>query len=510
MKHTKLADTLKTAAVLALTTAIGFLLEAMGLSQTNVITVYILGVLVVAAVTSSRWYSTAASLASVLLFNYIFTEPMFVLKAEDAGTQLTLLITFLAAVFTSTYTVQIKEKARLSQQDAYLSGVILDTSQILQKAGEPAGILFAAATQLNKLLKRDIACFQTDENGLLPPVSFTDHSPHPGSRGPSPDTLEEMSAARRCYMEGQETGAATSILSTAAFHYLPVQSAGTVYGVIGIRMGEVKPDDFENSLAIAILNQCATSMEKEFISRKREEETAMAKAEQLRSNLLRSMSHDLRTPLTSISGNAGVLLNDTGTLDESHKRRIDSDIYDDSMWLISLVENLLSITRMEGGAVQLHMETELLEEVIDEAMRHVNRRHENHSIQVTQEGDYILASVDAQLIIQVITNLVDNAIKYTPDGSRITIKSYKDNGNAVIEVSDNGPGIPDESKDRIFQMFYTTGHKSADGKRGMGLGLPLCRAILNAHKGTIEVLDNTPSGSIFRLTLPAEEVSFHE
>ena len=229
MKHTKLADTLKTAAVLALTTAIGFLLEAMGLSQTNVITVYILGVLVVAAVTSSRWYSTAASLASVLLFNYIFTEPMFVLKAEDAGTQLTLLITFLAAVFTSTYTVQIKEKARLSQQDAYRSGVILDTSQILQKAGEPAGILFAAATQLNKLLKRDIACFQTDENGLLPPVSFTDHSPHPGSRGPSPDTLEEMSAARRCYMEGQETGAATSILSTAAFHYLPVQSAGTVY-----------------------------------------------------------------------------------------------------------------------------------------------------------------------------------------------------------------------------------------------------------------------------------------
>ena len=179
MKHTKLADTLKTAAVLALTTAIGFLLEAMGLSQTNVITIYILGVLVVAAVTSSRWYSTAASLASVLLFNYIFTEPMFVLKAEDAGTQLTLLITFLAAVFTSTYTVQIKEKARLSQQDAYRSGVILDTSQILQKAGEPDGILFAAATQLNKLLKRDIACFQTDGNGILPPVSFTEMKPEP-------------------------------------------------------------------------------------------------------------------------------------------------------------------------------------------------------------------------------------------------------------------------------------------------------------------------------------------
>ena len=113
MAHSRILDTLKTMAVLAAATAIGFLLETLGLSQANIITVYILGVLVVAAVTASRWYSISASLASVLLFNYIFTEPMFVLKAEDAGTQLTLLITFLAAVFTSSFTVQMKEKARL-------------------------------------------------------------------------------------------------------------------------------------------------------------------------------------------------------------------------------------------------------------------------------------------------------------------------------------------------------------------------------------------------------------
>ena len=156
-------------AVLAAATAIGFLLETLGLSQANIITVYILGVLVVAAVTASRWYSISASLASVLLFNYIFTEPMFVLKAEDAGTQLTLLITFLAAVFTSSFTVQMKEKARLSQQDAYRSGVILDTSQMLQKAAAPADILTCTAIQLNKLLKRDITCFEQDGAGLKSP-----------------------------------------------------------------------------------------------------------------------------------------------------------------------------------------------------------------------------------------------------------------------------------------------------------------------------------------------------
>ena len=491
MAHSRILDTLKTMAVLAAATAIGFLLETLGLSQANIITVYILGVLVVAAVTASRWYSISASLASVLLFNYIFTEPMFVLKAEDAGTQLTLLITFLAAVFTSSFTVQMKEKARLSQQDAYRSGVILDTSQMLQKAAAPADILTCTAIQLNKLLKRDITCFEQDGAGLKSPLCFREYSSPATGRGPAPDTLEELTAARKCFQEGKETGAATGLFPAAAYHFLPLQSSGAVYGVMGIHVGTMPPGDFENSLAVAIIAQCSMALEKEYISRKREEEAAMARAEQLRSNLLRSISHDLRTPLTSISGNAG-------------------DIYDDSMWLINLVENLLSITRMEGQGVHLHMETELLEEVIDEAMRHINRRHEHHTIRVNQVGDYILADMDARLIIQVITNLVDNAVKYTPEGSTIMVNSRQEGASAVIDVSDNGPGIPDESKEKIFEMFYTTGHKSADGKRGMGLGLPLCRAILSAHKGTIEVLDNKPAGSIFRLTLPAKEVSLHE
>ncbi|MCC8027977.1 MAG: DUF4118 domain-containing protein [Clostridium sp.] len=510
MNHRKLADSLKTLTVLAVTTAIGFLLEELGLPQTNIITVYILGVLVIAALTSSRWYSVTASLASILLFNYIFTAPMFAFKADDAATQLTLLITFLAAILTSSYTVQIKENARRSQQNAYRTNVILDTGKMLQRAGEAGEILSITASQLNLLLKRDIACFEIANQEFLPLKFFTEGSPPSAVRGPSPDTPEEKSAARRCFLEARETGASTDILPTAAFHYLPVRSEETVYAVMAIRQGDLPFDEFQKSLTLAIIGQCAMALEKEFISRKREEEASMRKTEQLRSNLLRSISHDLRTPLTSISGNAGMLLNDGGNLDEKQKARVYSDIYDDSMWLINLVENLLSITRMEGQSVALQMETELLEEVIDEAMRHINRRHESHTIEVKQEKDFILAAMDARLIIQVITNLVDNAIKYTPQGSTITVTSCQSDGNAVIEVRDNGPGIPDELKEKIFEMFYTTGHRSADGKRGMGLGLPLCRAILHAHKGAIQVLDNTPAGSIFRLTLPAKEVSIHE
>ena len=510
MTRSRILDILKTAAVLAAATVIGFLLESLGLSQANIITVYILGVLVVAAVTASRWYSISASLASVLLFNYIFTEPMFVLKAEDAGTQLTLLITFLAAVFTSTYTVQIKEKARLSQQDAYRSGVILDTSQMLQKAAAPADILTCTAIQLNKLLKRDITCFEQDGAGLKSPLCFREYSSPATGRGPAPDTLEELTAARKCFQEGKETGAATGLFPAAAYHFLPLQSSGSVYGVMGIHVGTTPPGDFENSLAVAIIAQCSMALEKEYISRKREEEAAMARAEQLRSNLLRSISHDLRTPLTSISGNAGVLMSDGENLSAEHRSRIYRDIYDDSMWLINLVENLLSVTRLEDGTMNLNLQIELVDEVIEGALKHISRDHSDYELKFIHSEELLLAKMDSRLIIQVIINIVDNALKYTPKGSKIEIYARKENQMIAISIADNGKGIADCAKEKIFDMFYTADSKVADSRRGLGLGLFLCKSIIQAHGGTIQVADNVPHGTIFTFTLQAEEVTLNE
>ena len=510
MARTRILDTLKTMAVLAAATAVGFLLETIGLSQANIITVYILGVLVVAAVTASRWYSISASLASVLLFNYIFTEPMFVLKAEDAGTQLTLLITFLAAVFTSSYTVQMKEKARLSQQDAYRSGVILDTSQMLQKAAAPADILSCTARQLNKLLKRDITCFEQDGAGLKSPLCFREYSSPATGRGPSPDTLEELTAARKCFREGKETGAATEVFPAAAYHFLPLQSSGAVYGVMGILVGNTPPGDFENSLAAAIIAQCSMALEKEYISRKREEEAAMARAEQLRSNLLRSISHDLRTPLTSISGNAGVLMSDGGSLTAEHRNRIYRDIYDDSMWLINLVENLLSITRMENGSIKLNIHPELLDEVFAEALAHLDRNAGQHQISVELKDDLIMADMDARLIVQVVINIVNNAIKYTPEGSRILVSAERQGAWVQVRIADDGPGIPAEAREKLFDMFYTANNARGDGRRGLGLGLSLCRSIVTAHGGTIAALDNPPHGTAFVFTLHASEVTPYE
>ena len=143
-------------------------------------------------------------------------------------------------------------------------------------------------------------------------------------------------------------------------------------------------------------------------------------------------------------------------------------------------------------------------------MRHINRRGKEYDIRVNYDQELILAQIDAKLIVQVLINLVDNAIKYTPKGSVIEIGCRQEGKQVVVTVADNGPGIPDEQKERIFDMFYCGSHRVADSRRSMGLGLALCKTIVTAHGGTIVVSDNQPQGAVFTFTLPAGEVELHE
>ena len=244
--------------------------------------------------------------------------------------------------------------------------------------------------------------------------------------------------------------------------------------------------------------------------RAREESALLAKNEQLRANLLRSISHDLRTPLTTISGNAGILLSNENSLDSGSRRQLYENIYDDSLWLINLVENLLSVTRIEDGTMQLHLSTELMDEVITEALQHINRRKTDHEILVVPSEEFFLVKIDARLIMQVIINIVDNAMKYTPPGSRITISARRQENCVVVDIADNGRGLSDEAKARVFDRFFVAGEGVVDSRRSLGLGLSLCRSIIMAHGGTIEALDNQPHGALFRFTLPEEEVTLRE
>lgn len=242
----------------------------------------------------------------------------------------------------------------------------------------------------------------------------------------------------------------------------------------------------------------------------KERAALLAKNEQLRADLLRAISHDLRTPLTSISGNAANLLANDEKLDGEARQQIFLDIYDDSIWLINLVENLLSITRIEDGRMNLRLSTELVGEVIEEALRHTHRKSCEHTIRVDLPDELLLARMDARLIVQVLINLVDNAIKYTPAGSTITVAARAQDGFAVLSVLDDGPGIAPHIQPHVFEMFYTGEHKVADSRRSLGLGLALCKAIVDAHGGTITLTDNPPHGCNFTFTVPRGEVTLHE
>ncbi len=225
--------------------------------------------------------------------------------------------------------------------------------------------------------------------------------------------------------------------------------------------------------------------------------------ESLQANLLRAVSHDLRTPLTNINGSVGILMGKDQTLKPEVREQLYTAIDDDTNWLINMTENLLAATQLETDRTKLKTAPELLEDLFQSAVRQLDRRARDHHISVDLEDQTLMASMNAGMIQRVIINMMNNAIQYTPKDSHIILSGTRRKDWVEISVSDDGPGIPDEAKKHLFDLFYTAEQGKPDSKRGLGLGLHLCQSIVNAHGGTITVSDHAPSGTTFRFTLPA-------
>lgn len=502
-----LSELFKSIGVLLLATLISFLFYRLGFSEANIIAVYILGVLITAIITSRRIFSMVSSVISVLAFNFFFTVPRFTFSAYDKGYPATFVIMFIAAFLTGSLALRLKMQARRSAETAYRTKLLLETNQLVQKGQDSRAIADITAQQLAKLLLRTIVFYPLENGVLSKPMLYA------GEHTESPLSLindNEQAVAAWVFQNNKRAGASTSTLGSSACLYHAVRVNNTVYGVVGLALGKEPLDTFENSIVLSILGECGLALESEFVKREREQAAMMAKSEQLRANLLRSISHDLRTPLTSISGSASVLMENGEQLTPEDRKQLSSDIYDDSIWLINLVENLLAVTKIEDGSLRLHTTAELVREVVDEALLHVNRKKSEHHIFVQEHDEVLLAQMDAKLIQQIIINLLDNAIKYTPVGSTITVSIGRTQDMATIAVADNGEGIPDDAKPHIFDMFYTLNNEIADSRRSLGLGLALCKSIIAAHGGDITIADNCPRGAVFQFTLPIKEVSTHE
>ena len=501
-------ELLLTIGILAAATVIGWAFLRLGFANANIIMVYLLGVLLTSAFTSGYTCGVLSAFLSVILFNYFLTEPRLSLAAYGSKYPITFAVMFAAALLTSTLAAKLKAHAQLSARDGYRTKLLFDMNRQLQKAETPEEVYRMTATQIQKLMQRDVLIYPAQGNALLDGNIYPADGSSPYS---IPDTDREQNVVQWVWQNRKRAGATTQNFPKAKRLYLAIRTGQQIYGVVGIPMEkQTQPDAFTSSVLLSILGECSLALDNLRNAREKEEAAVLAKNEQLRANLLRSISHDLRTPLTSISGNADTLLHSYDVLDEQTRKQIFTDIYDDAQWLTGLVENLLSITKIVDGSVKLHLSDQVVDDIISEALRHIDRRAAEHHIAVDCGDVLLLARMDAGLIMQVLINLVNNAVKYTPVGSNIRITAIPRENMAEICVSDNGPGIPNELKERVFEMFFTGGNPIGDSRRSLGLGLTLCQTIVHAHHGEMTLKDNSPHGCIFSFTIPLSEVNLNE
>lgn len=500
-----------TVSLLIISTLLGLLLKNLGFTDANIITLYILAVLFTAFLTDGQFYGIIFSVASVLIFNFMFTDPRFTFQAYDTGYPLTFLIMFIASMLTSSFTAKAKTQSKASSQKAYRTEVLLSASRNLQQAESFDEILNETANQLRKLLEKPILIISVYKGKLQAPLLFGYEEEEKENLMDYSSFFKEEEIIQWVLKNRAQAGAGTDNFSTAKYFYLPILGRDKVYAVVGISLEKDKHiGEFEKSLLMAILGECGVSLEKYCLHEAESSFKLAVEQEKLRTDLLRSISHDLRTPLTSISGNADMLMSDKIIFDEEQKQELYSDIYDDSVWLINLVENLLSITRMDDAKLNLNIKPEIISDVIEEALSHIGRRRKKHNIDVCLADELLIARMDASLIVQVLVNLLDNAIKYTLEGSNITISAWKEDKRVYMSVADNGEGILAQDKEKIFEMFYSGDNLRSDSRRGLGLGLALCKAIIMAHGGEIKVSNNRPRGTIFTFFLIGEEAHLDE
>lgn len=487
-----------TLGILLLCTLIGFLFLLAGHSESNMISVYILGVLVIASATSHKFYGLFSAVMGVLLFNCIFADPMFTLLVYDKQYNVIIVLMLIASLTVSTFTTRFRSQLDREAQQSRQMRALLAASQFLLQASTPEDIFQGVSRQLHNLLDRTLLVWMFSQGDYQGPEQAGGQVDAAAERiraaGPS---LRAFLAAHR----GERQARFDQDGLVVSLYFLRFREVD--YGALGVVLppGRDLTTD-EASLLQAILDEVTLALERYQLSLTNQHILMEAEAERLRSNLLRAVSHDLRTPLTSISGSADILLSSGEALSPSTRQNLYRDIHEDAEWLIQLVENLLFITRIENGTMELHMEPEFLQDVILEAVEHMDKRKKNHSIQVEVPDDLLTAKVDVVLITQVLINLIDNAIKYTPPGSHILISAVEEGDWAIVEVSDDGNGF--QEKEHMFDLFYTSSDSAPDGRRGIGLGLGLCKIVVEAHGGRIYARDNNPKGLVVGFTLKSE------
>lgn len=503
-KYIWMVDIAISIGIMLLATVLGILFRKMRITEANIIMLYILGVVIVAKYARTQWGGLMTSILGVTMFNYFFTKPYYSLKADAKEYPITFVIMFIVAFITSTLTQKIKKEAATSKEREAYTQSLYEVSNNLLTIKDLEEAKKVSAINIAHFLGKNVILFSiNEEQEIEDPLCYGETKKAIEIKQNLRDSIvikNILTVQEKYYSHSNDTS------------YIPIKGHERILGVVGIRNFDINNLAVENSkLLEAVIAQIAMAFEREYIAIKQQQLKLAVQSEKLKNNMLRGISHDLRTPLTGIVGATTTLLKNQQVLDESVKVQLLKGVYEDALWLNHSVENILNITRIDDGRLVLSKNIEVAEEVVESVLNRIIKNVKAHEIKVDLAEEVILVPMDATLMVQVLYNLIDNAIKYTHEGTEIILKVYKERDNAIFEVEDNGCGIPKEHIGNIFKRFYRVESKDEilhkeekNGRTGMGLGLSICKAIVEAHNGKISVFNNKRGGATFRIELPME------
>ena len=466
------------------------------LAATNLAMVYLLGVVAIAIRCSQR-VSVAASVVSVAAFDFFCVPPYLTFVVSDYEYLVTFAGMLVVALVISAQTARIRAQALHATDREARTQALYRLSRALAGQTRVFETARAAAVLAQEVFETNVVIFLPDEGGIAFRKRTSEHLPVPAS---------EEAIAQWVFDRGVKAGRRMENFPNATAVYAPLRGTREICGVMCVLPdpgGYVFSAEQQNLLDL-FANQTALAIERT-LSQKAAEDTRMRmETEQMRSSLLSAVSHDLRTPLASITGAASTLRSQEGKLAPQVKQELLESISEEAERLSRLVGNLLDMTRFESGAVELRRDLCPLEEIVGAALQRVERQMEGRAVTTLLPGDLPLVYVDDVLIGQVVTNLVENALKYTPKETPLEIAAEAAPDGVILEVRDRGPGFPAGEEERIFEKFY---RGSTKGARGAGLGLAICRAIVQAHQGKIQAFNRPGGGAVFSVMLPARSPS---
>ena len=498
-------DFMKTLAVYLVATGCALALNEAAVMNDNIFGVYMLAVAIISVTTGSYIWGVLASIGGVIGVNFFFTFPYFALNFSIAGYPVTFTIMLLMSVLASFLTAKVKAAAILSAEGKKRAETLTDMSQAILTAGDYDTIAEMAAEYFHKTNQCSVVVYL---GSPMKPEIEKFKTASDAEENIFQSVLEQQ-VALSAYQTGKRTGAdADHSIHNCKGTYFPIGTQDIKYGVVGFLFDDTKfilEDTY--SFIDVMISQTIMALQKQQMMEQAQKILLETEKEKMRSNLLRAVSHDLRTPLTGIIGSASTLLENGSMITEDTSKRMLTDIQQDAEWLIHMVENLLSVTRITGGTTTLKKQDEIVEEVVSEAVMRIRKRFPNSRIDVTVPNELLIVPMDATLIEQVLINLMENSIRHSGSSLPISLKVSQKRSGAVFSIADRGKGIDPSRIPDIFDGKTNKG--SSDSSRGLGIGLSICKSIILAHDGKIYAENNATGGASFTFVLPMKGESEH-